>query len=336
MKKLLTLTLTGCMLAAHQGCAADPGTTRATGSATVTDAGNLAQDAGMMPPTTTPPVDMMPAPAVDAGPCQDAVDIVLALDVSSSMGFVLEDLEQDIAKVVMRANKLAPDAHFGLLPFVDNHAFDKSGPLEGGIVHTSGTTMQSAFSKIRDTYTTPNRNPGDGPSGLTSQNPICEENAIDALYAAAMDFPWRANATRIAIIATDDSFLEGGDNYGDRDGDKRTDKTNYPREGDYPARHTIAETVKALQDKKVRVFSFARKGHPGNILQMCGCGTGCRLGESTHTGDGWWVPYGSQAPIPDQTDGRNFDLEAVQSGGLSLADTINDVVVESYCVPPIL
>ncbi len=287
-------------------------------------------------PTPPSPVDMTPPATVDAGPCQDAVDIVFALDVSSSMGFVLDTLEQDIATVVTRANMLAPDAHFGLLPFVDNHAFDRSGPLEGGVVHTAANTMQSAFAKIRDTYTTPNRNPGDGPNGPTTQNPICEENAIDALYAAATEFPWRPNATRVVIVATDDSFLEGGDNYGDRDNDGKTDKTSYPSEGDYPAKHKIADAVKALQDKKVRVFSFARKGQPGNFLQRCGCGTGCRLGDAMRTGDGWWEPYGSQAPIPEATDGRNFDLQAVERGNLSLSETINDVVVESYCVPPII
>ena len=41
-------------------------------------------------------------------------------------------------------------------------------------------------------------------------------------------------------------------------------------------------------------------------------------------------------PIPTMTDARNFDLAQVQSGALSLAATINEVVVGSYCVPPIL
>jgi len=321
------------MLCACSGAARE---TTVTGAINTADAGNNtgrdASDGNAQADTGAP------GPRADAGngECNDVVDIVLALDVSSSMGFVLDALDEGIGQVVERANMLAPDAHFGLLPFVDNYAFDRTGPLEGGVVHTSAASMQSAFASIRRTYTTPNRNPGDGPSGPDTQNPICEENALDALYAAAAEFPWRPNATRVVIVATDDSFLEAPDNYGDRDGDGQTNLTNYPREGDYPALRTIQETVKALQDKKVRVFSFARKGFPGNFLQRCGCGTGCRLGDSSHVGDGWWVPYGSNPPIPEATDGKNFDLEAVQDGSLSLAETINEVVVQSYCDPPLI
>jgi len=317
-------------------CAANERTTEAIVPPVKVADGGAKEDAASPPPVTSPTGPVGTKSDASTGDCNDVIDVVLALDVSSSMGFVLDALQENIGGVVNQANMLAPDAHFGLLPFVDNYAFDRTGPLEGGLVHTQASTLQSAFATIRDTYTTPNRNPGDGPSGPTTQNPICEENALDALYAAAAEFPWRPNATRVVIVATDDSFLEAPDNYGDRDGDGQTNQTSYPSEGDYPAKHNIADTVKKLQDEKVRVFSFARKGFPGNFIQPCGCGTGCRLGDSMHTGDGWWVPYGSNPPIPDATDGKNFDLEAVQNETLSLSDTISQVVVESYCVPPVI
>lgn len=129
-------------------------------------------------------------PPFDAGVCTDVVDVVFVLDVSSSMNFVLEELEDDVQQVVDAAAMLAPDPHFGFLGFVDNHAFATNGPLEGGRVHTSASTLQAAFRDFLTTYTSPNRNPGDGPSGPTTQNPICEENALDAIYAAATEFPW--------------------------------------------------------------------------------------------------------------------------------------------------
>jgi hypothetical protein len=306
------------------------------GQASDAGAGDAGDNSAGNQDGVTPPA---PVDRSDAGPCTEVVDVVLALDVSSSMGFVLDQLESDIARVVSAANALAPDAHFGLVSFVDNHAFDTTGPLEGGVVHTDASTLQSAFARVRTTYTTPNRNPGDGPSGPTTQNPICEENALDALYAAANEFPWRDNATRVVIVATDDSFLEAPDNYGDRDGDGRTNLTDFPREGDYPALRNLADTVSALKKARVRVFSFTRAGYEKDALTEllegpCGCGTGCRLGDSTHVGDGWSVPYAGQTPLPEATDGRNFDLGQVQSGALSLADTINDVVVDSYCSPP--
>lgn len=290
-------------------------------------------DAGALAPAPSQPGEVPPG----SEECNDVVDLVLAIDLSSSMGFVHSELRADIGEVVGAANALAPDAHFGLLGFVDNHAFDTSGDLEGGVVHTGAPTLQAGFDLFKRTYTDEDRNPGDGPGGLTAQNPICEENSLDALYAAATEFPWRDNATRVLIVATDDTFLEAPDNYGDRDADGRTDRTDFPREGDYPALRTVPETVQALQDAKIRVFSFTLPGSDGLLADLlCGCGTGCRFGNSRHLGDGWSVPYASHPPLPESTDGANFNLDEVRSGALGLADTIREVVVDSYCVPPII
>ena len=267
----------------------------------------------------------------DAEVCEEVIDVVFVLDTSSSMDFVLTKLQSQIEEVVTASNAIAADAHFGLIVFQDNHFVDNTGPLEGGVVHTSAATLQTAFGYYKDTFTAYNRNPGDGPSGPTTQNPICEENSLDALYAAST-FPWRENATRVVILATDDTFLERPDNYGDRDGDGATDQTDFPSEGDYPAARTLAETVQALQAARVRVFSFSRITQP-NLFERCG--TGRRLAWEDITA-GWTTPYGSQPPIPDQTDGGNFDLDQVKSGSLSLAATINEVVLDSHCNPIIL
>jgi hypothetical protein len=269
---------------------------------------------------------------VDAGVCEDVIDVVFVLDTSSSMGFVLSQLEMQIAQVVTASNSVAANAHFGLIVFQDNHLVDATGPLDAGKVHTDATSLQTAFRYYRTNFTNADRNPGDGLTGPTTQNPICEENSLDALYAATADFPWRANATRVVILATDDTFLERPDNYGDRDHDGVTNKTDFPREGNYPAARTLTETVTALRDGRIRVFSFSRITQP-NILERCG--TGRRLPWTDIT-DGWTTPYGSQPPIPTQTDGGNFDLDQVKNGSLSLSATINQVVLESFCSPPIL
>jgi len=266
--------------------------------------------------------------------CTDSIDVVFVLDVSSSMGFVLDKLSNEIDGVVNAATKLTQDSganppHFGLVPFVDNHVIDLGGAENDGAVHLDGNSLRNAFQFHRNTFTTPNRNPGDGPNGLTMQNPICEENALDALHATALDFPWRPNATRIIILASDDTFLERPDNYGDRDNDGLTDKTDYPREGNYPALWTVPETVEALKTAKVRLFAFTARG---DAAQQCG--TGRRLLWEARAA-GWSAPYFSNPPLPDSTDGANFDLELVRSGSMSLSDTINDVVLNSYCNPPV-
>lgn len=266
--------------------------------------------------------------------CTDSIDVVFVLDVSSSMGFVLDKLSDEIDGVVAAATQLTQDAdanepHFGLVPFVDNHVIDLGGAQEGGMVHLDANSLRNAFQFHRSTFTNPNRNPGDGPSGPTMQNPICEENALDALYFAAKDFPWRPNATHVIIVATDDTFLERPDNYGDRDGDGLMDKTDFPREGDYPALWTVPETVEALKAAQVRVFSLTSQG---NATQQCG--TGRRLPWEARAA-GWSAPYFNNPPLPDSTDGANFDIELVRSGSMSLSETINGVVLDSYCNPPV-
>ena len=198
-------------------------------------------------------------------------------------------------------------------------------------MHTDSATLQARFAHYRQTYTDADRNPGDGPSGATQQNPICEENSLDALYAAATEFPWRENATRVIVLATYDTFLESPDNYGDRDNDGDITSMDFPREGDYPALRTMSETTAALKAARVRVFSFTRITPPG-IFE--GCGTGRRRPAADFTA-GWTTPYDGAMPIPDATDARNFELEKIQSSELSLATTINEVVLESFCFPPI-
>lgn len=272
-------------------------------------------------------------PDAGNGPCTEDVDVVLVLDVSSSMGFVLDKLDAEIDKVVAASNALKVGAHFGLVLFVDNTKLVDTGDLEGGKVHTKAATLRAAFTDAKATYTTPNRNPGDGPTGPTTQNPICEEDALDALHDAATLFPWRPTAARVAIVVTDDTFLEKPDNYGDRDGDGKTDKTSYPREGDYPAKTTLDETVAALKKQGVRVFSFSKLKAPG-FLDLTKCGTGRRHSTDEAVTYGWSKPYAGKAPIPDQTGGKNFDLDAVRDGKLSLSATINEVVLQSYCAGP--
>lgn len=308
------------------GCTVD---SRGADAGPRADTGPVLSDAG-------PPRDTGPRPDVgpprDAGVCSDVVDVVFVLDVSSTMRFVLQALEDDIPGLVAAAGNLAPDAHFGFVGFSDNHAFADQGSM--GIVHTNATSLRAAFAEFRTTYTEEDRNPGDGPGGPTVQNPICEENSLDAIYAAASEFPWRESATRVIIVATDDTFLEAPDNYGDRDGDGDTTSTDFPREGDYPAAHTVSETIALLQQSRIRVFSFTRQEAPG-FFDPGACGTGRRLNDDDVT-DGWSTNYGLNEPFPVATDGADFDLIDVRDGSLDLATTINQVVVESYCDPPLI
>jgi hypothetical protein len=267
------------------------------------------------------------------GACKEDIDVVLVLDVSSSMGFVLEKLDAEIENVVQASNALKSGAHFGLVLFVDNVKVDDTGDLSNGLVHTKSDTLRAAFAYAKKTYTQPNRNPGDGPSGPTTQNPICEENALDALNDTATQFPWRSPAARVAILVTDDTFLEKPDNYGDGNGDGDTVDEKPYKEGDYPARFALDETIATLKKESVRVFSFTKLKAPGTF-DLTKCGTPRRHDSDDCVTYGWSKPYAGKPPIPDQTGGKNFDLDLVRNGSLSLAETINEVVLESRCAAP--
>ena len=98
----------------------------------------------------------------------------------------------------------------------------------------------------------------------------------------------------MVILVTDDTFLERPDNYGDRDGDGLTDKTDFPREGNHPALRTLVETTDALRNNRTRVFSFTRIQQPGPLAR---CSTGRRLPWTAIT-NGWSTPYDGADPTP--------------------------------------
>lgn len=251
------------------------------------------------------------------------------------MDVVLESLGKQVGALTSVAAEIGPTPRFGFVGFADNHRFGLGGALGDGKVHVEAATLRAAFEDFAKTYTRENRNPGDGPSGRTMQNPLCEENALDALVAAAKDFPWRSNATRIVVVATDETFLERPDNYGDRDGDGKTDKTDYPREGDYPARATYAETIAALRQAKIRVLSFTQPKPPGPF-ERGHCGTPRRLAAAQIV-EGWSAPYKGTSsvakgdPIPKATGGRDADLGSIASA--AILETFRTFVGDVHCKP---
>ena len=78
------------------------------------------------------------------------------------------------------------------------------------------------------------------------------------------------------------------------------------------------------------MFSFSKLKAPA-FFDLMKCGTGRRHASDDAVTYGWSKPYAGEPPIPDQTGGKNFDLDAVRDGKLSLATTINEVVLETRC-----
>jgi hypothetical protein len=228
--------------------------------------------------------------------CVQDIDIVFVMDVSTSMGPFLSTLAEEIFVVDQALADLGlPNApHYGLAVFVDDAAL-----LNMGAPYPDGNAMHDEFVSW-SAFTSTNSQVSGGGSNST-----WPENSLDALYAAAVGFQWRPpgdDTLRIIIHTTDDSFWNGP---------TTADGVNIL--------HGYDETVDALQQAKIRTFSFTAQ-----------IGGSCECEDVT---PGWSAPYQGQPALPEATDGGVFDIDLVLAGQLSLSAAINGLVEDTMCEP---
>lgn len=225
--------------------------------------------------------------------CEQDIDIVFVMDVSTSMGAFLDTLAEEILVVdqALAALELPAPAQYGLVVFVDDIAL-----LGAGGPYPDAAALQADFQQWSD-FTSSNSQ-----VSASGSNTTWPENSLDALYAAATGFQWRpADSTlRIVIHTTDDTFVEGPTTYNGIDIERG-----------------YADTVQALQDQQIRVFSFT-----ADLGGSCSC---------EDVSPGWSGPYDGQPSIPDATDGGRFDIDMVLAGSLSLSEAINASVEGAVC-----
>jgi hypothetical protein len=245
------------------------------------------------------PVGFDLGPSVDAPGqdqrCQEQVDVVFVMDVSTSMGGFLSTMADEMLAVDLAIQDLGLDTEprYGLAVFVDDYLL-----VNDGMAYDDVTLLAADFD-MWSMFTASNSQVNGG--GFNTTFP---ENSIDPLYAAATEFDWSplGMTTRIVIHTTDDTFWDG------------------PTMADGEMiQHSYVETVDALQDEQVRVFSFAAMlGGPG---------------ENEDVTMGWFGPYGAEIAIPEATDGGVFSIDDVLAGTVSLGDAIVSAVEDSYCEP---
>ncbi len=230
-----------------------------------------------------------------AGACNQAVDIVFSMDVSTSMGAFLNKLADEIESVdkAVKALNLTVEPHYGLVVFVDDTLFANSSKPYADV-----TILKSDF-KSWASFTSSNNQTSGG-----NQNTTWPENSIDSLYRAAKEFAWRPKAStlRLVIHTTDDTFVQGPTTH-----------------NGVQILHNYADSVKALQEEQVRVFGFASK--LGGPL------------EGDDVSAGWFSPVAGSATIPDATGGGIYQLDDVMSGKVSLSDAIPAAVKDTQCKP---
>jgi hypothetical protein len=273
----------------------------ATGAAPTTDPGS----SGAMPSESSDeavdegPVSFDLGPSVDAPGqderCEEQVDVVFVMDVSTSMGGFLATMADQMLVVDQAIQDLAlsTEPRYGLAVFVDDYLLVNEGMAYDDVTELAADfDMWSAFTASNAQV-----------NGV-GFNTTFPENSIDPLYAAATEFEFRplGMTTRIVIHTTDDTFWEA------------------PEVADgIVIQHDYLETVDALQDEQVRVFSFAAMlGGPG---------------ENEDVTMGWFGPYGAEVAIPEATDGGVFNIDDVLAGTVSLGDAIVSAVENSYCDP---
>ena len=128
------------------------------------------------------------------------------------------------------------------------------------------------------------------------------ENSLDALVKGAQDFNWRPkeSTTRIIYHLTDDTFLEQG---------------QYFANG-LPARSSYQETLSILEENKIKTAIFARKNQQGITV---------------HPGAGFFSGVRGYPSIPEATDGAVFDIEKINSGSVSLGESLQSFYIEKSC-----
>lgn len=227
--------------------------------------------------------------------CKQNIDIVFVMDVSTSMSAILQKLAEEILVVdqAIAALDVETQASYGLVVFVDDATV-----INGGMPYADATALQADFIEWSNFTQSNSQTSGNG------ANSDWPENTIDALYGAAYGFQWRPTAStlRMIIHTTDDTF-----------GDKGANQSGET------IQHSYDETVLGLQEREIRVFSFADNdmtGGPGN---------------NEDVSMGFFTPYQGKTPIPQATDGGAFNINEVYNNQLSLSAAINQSVEDSLC-----
>lgn len=219
------------------------------------------------------------------------IDIVFAVDVSTTMNFMLGKIEREIAAVDATVRAEGLDARYGLVVFVDDVKV-----ANGGRPYADLAALQAEL-KTWQAFTASNRQIASPEANLD-----WPENTLDALHAAADQFAWRPAATtlRTVVHATDDDFGEAP-----------------AVQSGQVVQHSYRQTLAALQAAEVRVFSFAAK-----VGGQCEC---------LDVKAGLFTRYFGQQAIPAATGGAVFDIDEVASGALSFGKALSGALQTAVC-----
>lgn len=246
-------------------------------------------------PPDAGPVDAPPFDG-DAPGCGVPLDIVLVLDVSSSMPDDLMRVRDAVPGLFDAARALDATATLSLVVFVDDVlAVNACAP------YASSADLVAEIDR-RIAAAPANTSPV---SGVVNQD--CMENALDALFDASTMCTWRPGAEHTLVLVTDDTFGE------------RPRVLSGEWGGGVFVATTYAEALTALSSRAIRLVAVAQSG----------AGDPCGAGTSLDVGQGFFTPYMDMTSLPDATGGVAIDLREVRDGRVALGARLADLL----CAP---
>ncbi len=239
--------------------------------------------------------------AGDAGPmiCAEPLDVVLVLDVSSSMAEDVARIREAVPAIWDAAERVSTSPRFSLVVFVDDAlAVNDCEPF------ASREDLAGQLELWR-TFCATNRSPA---SSLPNYD--CVENSLDALGTAITSCPWREGASRVIVHLTDDTFAE------------RPAVLSGPTGPGILVTATYVEVSDALVRTGIRLGAFAMSG----MGASCGGPT-----ISPDVGRGFHTPFGAEASLPERTSGAVWDLRTVRAGELDVAASVTELLARVQC-----
>jgi hypothetical protein len=240
--------------------------------------------------------------AGDAGQavCSEPLDVVLVLDVSSSMTDDVARLRDLAPRLWESALRASAGARISLVVFVDDAlAVNDCAPF------TDAAGLTAALERWR-AFTTRNRSPVS-----EIPNVDCAENSLDALAAAITRCPWRSGA-RTILHVTDDTFEE----------------RPAVLSGPFGPGIVVASSYLEVSDALVR--------EEISLLALTASGSGRDCGgprPSPDVGRGFHGPLGSEVSLPERSGGAAWELRAMRDGTFDLAAALGTRLSGEVCGP---
>lgn len=243
------------------------------------------------------------AGARDAGDgevgCGRPLDVVLTLDVSSSMSNDLARLV-DLAPALFEvARQASYDSRISLVVFVDDAvAVDGCAPFSSAEALAASLAQWRAFSLE-------NRSPVS-----RIANVDCAENSLDAVALAVTGCARRAGAAHVILHVTDDTFAE----------------RPAVLSGAFGPGVLVATTYREVSDALVR--------EQIRFLALTARGAGMDCGGpviSADVGRGFHGPFGGEPALPERTGGEAWDLRAMRDGTFDLVGTLRAALLRLAC-----